>query len=230
MWYCRETSQILRSHRRRTYSFESRPPDSAAPAIFLSLPVLKNPRDLLSGDQNGKEAPSVPANACGKSSSSGRTQSTSLPRASGATNASSRPFGEIEGVQSLANSAWFLSCRENDIFRPTVSFNSYGQRLRSFRQGRPPTTSRLFLLFAAELFRSHSRKFLIKTTSLGFLPRLIASRFPSEDQSYAKVRSLKCVICCGGPPVSGCFQRFIESPSSRGYVSARPSGVQWSRE
>src|SRR5258708_6031557 len=34
-----------------------------AMSIFLSLPSAKNPIDLLSGDQNGYDAPCVPSNA-----------------------------------------------------------------------------------------------------------------------------------------------------------------------
>jgi hypothetical protein len=34
-------------------------------SIRLSLPSAKNASDWLSGDQNGKEAPSVPVKGCG---------------------------------------------------------------------------------------------------------------------------------------------------------------------
>jgi hypothetical protein len=140
MWYCRETSQILRSHRRRTYSFESRPPDSAAPAIFLSLPVLKNPRDLLSGDQNGKEAPSVPANACGKSSSSGRTQSTSLP-----AHLALRTLVAVHSARSRASRVWRTAL---GFFRAERT-TSFGRRYHSTATGRD------CVLFAKEGRRRH---------------------------------------------------------------------------
>src|ERR1700739_1831548 len=67
------------------------PPETA---IFLSLPAAKNPMNRLSGDQNGDEAASVPANASAVSASSERTQSTYLPSTFLATKASLCPSGE----------------------------------------------------------------------------------------------------------------------------------------
>src|SRR5579863_2710202 len=68
------------------------PPDRS---IFLSFPAAKNPRERLSGDQKGAEAPSVPANDCGVSASSERTQRSVLPSSLTATNATCWPSGEI---------------------------------------------------------------------------------------------------------------------------------------
>ena len=59
----------------------------------LSLPFAKNPIDLLSGDQNGPTAPSVPPSRFAVSESSGRSQRNDvLPTT--ATNARYRPSGD----------------------------------------------------------------------------------------------------------------------------------------
>src|SRR5580704_6231353 len=67
------------------------PPDTS---IFLSFPPAKNPRKRLSGDQNGRAAPSVPGSACAASVSSERTQRRDLPSALVAMKAIRRPSGE----------------------------------------------------------------------------------------------------------------------------------------
>src|SRR5262249_29900627 len=60
----------------------------------LSRPSAKNASALLSGDQNGCDAPSVPARERGTAEFNGRSQSDSEPLVSTATNASWRPSGE----------------------------------------------------------------------------------------------------------------------------------------
>src|SRR5262245_33726263 len=60
----------------------------------LSRPSAKNASALLSGDQNGCDAPSVPASGRGTDEFNGRSQSNSEPFVSEATNASWRPSGE----------------------------------------------------------------------------------------------------------------------------------------
>src|SRR5580704_3125907 len=67
------------------------PPDTA---IFLSFPSAKNPRKRLSGDQNGRMAPSVPASGCAVSASSDRTHRRDLPPALLPTKAIRSPSGE----------------------------------------------------------------------------------------------------------------------------------------
>src|SRR5579884_1198824 len=52
------------------------PPDAST---FLSCPPLKNPMNLLSGDQKGEAAPSVPCKGCAMGESSGRTHKAVLP-------------------------------------------------------------------------------------------------------------------------------------------------------
>lgn len=64
-------------------------------AILLSLVVVKKPRARLSGDQNGKAAPSVPATGRALKVSIGRIHSKVLPLASPATKAIMVPSGEI---------------------------------------------------------------------------------------------------------------------------------------
>jgi len=50
---------------------------------------------------------------------------------------------------------------------------------------------------------------LNSTMSLVVVVRATARRFPSRDHAKdATWRSLKCVICRGGPPSSGCDQMF----------------------
>src|SRR6516165_8185885 len=51
--------------------------------------------NLLSGDQNGVAAPSVPGNICAESALSGRTQRVALPDSSFAVKANLLPSGEI---------------------------------------------------------------------------------------------------------------------------------------
>src|SRR5271169_4152305 len=67
------------------------PPDTS---IFLSFPSAKNPRKRLSGDQNGRKAPSVPASTCAVSVSSERIQRADFPSALVAAKAIRRPSGE----------------------------------------------------------------------------------------------------------------------------------------
>src|SRR5207245_1989764 len=63
-------------------------------SIFLSLESAKNPMERLSGDQKGKEAPSVPSRGRADRESSGRTHRSSLPSGVRATKASRRPSGD----------------------------------------------------------------------------------------------------------------------------------------
>src|SRR2546427_368688 len=67
------------------------PPEAS---ILLRLPAAKNPMKRLSGDQNGKDAPSVPASGWGVLESSFRTQSWVLPEESAAVKPRRRPSGE----------------------------------------------------------------------------------------------------------------------------------------
>ena len=60
---------------------------------FLSFPSAKNPRCRLSGDQNGKRAPSVLGNGRAERESSGRSQSCRWPSEK-TLNASVRPSGD----------------------------------------------------------------------------------------------------------------------------------------
>src|SRR4029453_14512121 len=59
------------------------------------LPPAKNPSDRPFGDQNAEVAVSVPANGCGESTDSGRSQMRLTPDCSCTTKASSAPSGEI---------------------------------------------------------------------------------------------------------------------------------------
>src|SRR5262249_10178648 len=63
-------------------------------SIFLSFPSAKNPTKRLSGDQNGRWAPSVPASGCAATASSERTTSSDLPSRARASNTSRRPSGD----------------------------------------------------------------------------------------------------------------------------------------
>ena len=63
-------------------------------STFLSLPVAKNPMNRPSGDQNGNDAPSVPANGWAWTLSSGRTQICDGPPFVAATKARCCPSGE----------------------------------------------------------------------------------------------------------------------------------------
>ena len=56
-------------------------------STFFSLPSAKKPRNRLSGDQNGRVVPSVPARGCATSALSGRTQMRLFPEESVALNA-----------------------------------------------------------------------------------------------------------------------------------------------
>src|SRR5712692_6124970 len=67
------------------------PPEAS---IFFNLPLAKNPRNRLSGDQNGHAAPSVPASGCAEIAASGRTKSMRLPSASDPAKATRLPSGE----------------------------------------------------------------------------------------------------------------------------------------
>src|SRR5512138_695291 len=67
------------------------PPDAS---IFFSLASAKNPRNRLSGDQNGNVAPSVPASDRGFKASSSRIQSDRLSSTVKPTNAIRLPSGE----------------------------------------------------------------------------------------------------------------------------------------
>jgi hypothetical protein len=140
MWYCRETSQILRSHRRRTYSFESRPPDSAAPAIFLSLPVLKNPRDLLSGDQNGKRHPPFPPTLVARAHRAGGPKARRSP-----AHLALRTLVAVHSARSRASRVWRTAL---GFFRAERT-TSFGRRYHSTATGRD------CVLFAKEGRRRH---------------------------------------------------------------------------
>src|ERR1700733_6390443 len=71
--------------------------DPTSRSMVLSLLSAKNPRERLSGDQKGKNAPSVPGSACASSPFVGRTQRAVLPSAPVAANAMDAPSGEITG-------------------------------------------------------------------------------------------------------------------------------------
>src|SRR5262249_51413426 len=72
-----------------------------AASIFFSLPSAKKPMNLLSGDQNGADAPSVPASGCADSPLNGRTHSCTFPSASRAMNARRWPSGDIARMAPL---------------------------------------------------------------------------------------------------------------------------------
>ncbi len=74
-----------------SHSVTAGPP---ATSIFLSLPSAKNPRDRLSGDQKGEEAPSVPGSSCAVSVSSARTHRRLPPVAAFARKAIRDPSGD----------------------------------------------------------------------------------------------------------------------------------------
>ena len=63
-------------------------------STFLSLPAAKNAMKRPSGDQNGNDAPSVPASGCACTLSSGRIQICDGPPFVAATNARCRPSGD----------------------------------------------------------------------------------------------------------------------------------------
>src|SRR2546423_139715 len=66
------------------------------PAAILRKRVwVKNASDRLSGDQNGNAAPSVSGSAVAVKLSTGLTHNSALPSASGLTNATVWPSGEI---------------------------------------------------------------------------------------------------------------------------------------
>src|SRR5436309_4694866 len=64
-------------------------------AIFFSFPSEKNPTDWLSGDQNGKLAPLVPASTVAFVESRARIHSSVWPDVSVAGKTSRRPSGEM---------------------------------------------------------------------------------------------------------------------------------------
>ena len=81
--------------RRRTRSF-GRADDLRRPAAtstFLSFPCAKNAREVPSGDQNGAQAPPVPARLRAVMESSARTHKSAFPAESCATNARFRESG-----------------------------------------------------------------------------------------------------------------------------------------
>src|SRR5262249_2160069 len=65
-----------------------------AAGIFLSFPSAKNPTHWLSGDQNGKSAPSVPGIAWAASACRDLSQSVAFAPGAVATNTIDRPFGD----------------------------------------------------------------------------------------------------------------------------------------
>ena len=67
-------------------------------SIFWSLPAETKPMKRLSGDQNGRPAPSVPSSARALSALSARIQIRFFPVESVALNARMRPSGEIRGA------------------------------------------------------------------------------------------------------------------------------------
>src|SRR5688500_18886793 len=69
-------------------------------ATRITLSTIEYPSVLLSGDQNGKDAPSVPASGRAASESIGRTHSMRVPVPSRAVNARVRPSGEITGAMA----------------------------------------------------------------------------------------------------------------------------------
>src|SRR6476619_2714496 len=74
------------------------PPDTS---IFISFPCAIKPRNLLSGDQKGRLAPSVPGSGCAASAFICRTQIFVTPDASVALNARYRPSGDTRGAPRL---------------------------------------------------------------------------------------------------------------------------------
>src|SRR4029079_16152951 len=67
-------------------------------SIFISFPSATNPRNRLSGDQNGRRVRSVPGSGCGVSAPSGLSQIWVLPLVSVSLNARIFPSGEILGA------------------------------------------------------------------------------------------------------------------------------------
>src|SRR5262245_61519158 len=78
------------------------PPDAS---ILFSFPPAMNASALLSGDQNGAVAPSVPASGCAVRLSMERTHNSLRPLSSGAANARRRPSGDIARTEA-AKSTW----------------------------------------------------------------------------------------------------------------------------
>ena len=66
-----------------------------ATGIFFSFSAAKNPTCVLSGDQNGMCAFSVPSSALAVSASSGRTHNRVVPLGSAVVKTSVRPSGEM---------------------------------------------------------------------------------------------------------------------------------------
>src|SRR5438132_10800674 len=67
-------------------------------SIFISLSCAKYAIDLLSGDQNGNDASSVPGSGCAVSASIPRIQSENFCEVSRTVNTSLRPSGEIDAL------------------------------------------------------------------------------------------------------------------------------------
>ena len=74
-------------------------------STFFSLPPAMNPTNRLSGDQNGRSTPSVPASDRASSASSGRIQIRRLPSPS-AANTMLRPSGDTTGGLAFCTSGW----------------------------------------------------------------------------------------------------------------------------
>src|SRR6267378_6751068 len=66
-------------------------------SVVFNLPPAKKPSDRLSGDQNGKVAPSVPGSRCASGAFIGRTQTVFLPSGPVATKAIHPPSGDNTG-------------------------------------------------------------------------------------------------------------------------------------
>ena len=74
---------------------------------------------------------------------------------------------------------------------------------------------------------------LNSTMSLVIVVRATARRFPSRDHAKdATWRSLKCVICRGRPPSSGCDQRALIDISQQERAKAKRAhqSREWSQQ
>src|SRR5262245_43223452 len=89
--------------------------DPLSRSIRFSLPSAKNPRDRLSGDQNGNEAPSVDANACGDTDRKERIHNLERPSAV-TSNTIFSPSGEIASDAGLEVGGVVISRRISGAF------------------------------------------------------------------------------------------------------------------
>src|SRR5207245_4835675 len=82
-----------------------------AASTVLSFPREKNPMKRSSGDQNGFDPPSVPANSSALSPAKGRTHTISCPPELVATNARLRPLWETVTGQAKVGQGSVLRCQ-----------------------------------------------------------------------------------------------------------------------